>query len=169
MKCSVSFYDHSSSVGAHLFTFFLFTLLHRSTNSNQSAPNLIKMYVTIRFRMSSIMDVIGPGTVRVICPWIRKIAIFDIVYTLAFAIVDKSAPNLVTVYMIIREIRKIAEFDFIYTIASANINQSAPNLVKMYLAKRSQMSVIMDLIRLQLFELSALELEKLPYWTLFTL
>ena len=31
-----------------------------STNINQSAPNLVKMYVTIRFRMRSIMDLIGP-------------------------------------------------------------------------------------------------------------
>ena len=32
-----------------------------STNIDQSAPNLVKMYMTIRLRMSSIMDVIGPG------------------------------------------------------------------------------------------------------------
>ena len=31
-----------------------------STNIDQSAPNLVKMYVTIRLRMSSIMDQIGP-------------------------------------------------------------------------------------------------------------
>ena len=31
-----------------------------STNINQSAPNLIKKYMTIRSRMSSIMDVIRP-------------------------------------------------------------------------------------------------------------
>ena len=31
-----------------------------SSNINQSAPNLVKMYVTIRLRMSSIMDLIGP-------------------------------------------------------------------------------------------------------------
>ena len=30
-----------------------------STNIDQSAPNLVKMYVTIRLRMSSIMDLIG--------------------------------------------------------------------------------------------------------------
>ena len=29
-----------------------------STNIDQSAPNLVKMYMTIRFRMSSIKDVI---------------------------------------------------------------------------------------------------------------
>ena len=31
-----------------------------STNIDQSAPNLVKMYVTIRLRMCSIMDLIGP-------------------------------------------------------------------------------------------------------------
>ena len=30
-----------------------------STNIDQSAPNLVKMYVTIRLQMSSIMDLIG--------------------------------------------------------------------------------------------------------------
>ena len=31
-----------------------------STNIDQSAPNLVKMYMTIRSQMSSIMDLIGP-------------------------------------------------------------------------------------------------------------
>ena len=31
-----------------------------STNIDQSAPNLVKMYMTIRSRISSIMDVIRP-------------------------------------------------------------------------------------------------------------
>ena len=31
-----------------------------STNTDQSAPNLVKMYMTIRSGMSSIMDVIRP-------------------------------------------------------------------------------------------------------------
>ena len=31
-----------------------------STNIDQSAPNLVKMYVTIRSKMSLIMDLIGP-------------------------------------------------------------------------------------------------------------
>ena len=37
---------------------FVYTLA--STNINQSAPNLIKMYVTIRSWLKSIMDLIGP-------------------------------------------------------------------------------------------------------------
>ena len=67
------------------------------------------------------------------------------------------------------EFGKIAESDFVYTPASTNIDQSAPNLVKMYMTIRSRMSWIMDLIGPELFELSALEFENLPYLTLFTL
>ena len=67
------------------------------------------------------------------------------------------------------EFGKIAEYDFVYTLSSTNINQSAPNLVKMYVIIRSRMSLIMNLIRTELSELSALELENLPCLTLFTL
>ena len=48
------------------------------------------------------------------------------------------------------EFGKIAESDFVYTLASTNIDQSTPNLVKMYVTIRSQMSLIMDLIRPEL-------------------
>ena len=54
------------------------------------------------------------------------------------------------------EFGKIAESDFVYTLASTNIDQSAPNLVKMYLTIRSRMSLIMDLIGPELYELSPL-------------
>ena len=57
----------------------------------------------------------------------------------------------------------------VYTLASTNIDQSAPNLVKMYVTIRSRMSLIIDLIGPDLSELSALELENLPYLTLFLL
>ena len=67
------------------------------------------------------------------------------------------------------EFGKIAESDFVYTPASTNIDQSAPNLVKMYMTIRSRMGLIMDLIGRELYELSALEFESLPYLTLFTL
>ena len=67
------------------------------------------------------------------------------------------------------EFGKIAECDFVYTLASTNIDQSTPNLVKMYVTIRSWMSLIMNLIGLELFELSALDLKNLPYLTLFIL
>ena len=67
------------------------------------------------------------------------------------------------------EFGKIAESDFVYTLASTNIDQSTPNFVKMNMTIRLRMSSIMDLIRPELIELSALEFENFPYLTLFTL
>ena len=65
------------------------------------------------------------------------------------------------------EFGKIAEYDLIYSLSSTNINQSALNMVKIYVIKRSRMSIIMDQTGPELSELSALELENLPYLTLF--
>ena len=67
------------------------------------------------------------------------------------------------------EFGKIAEYDFVYTLSSTNIDQSAPNLVKRYVIIKSQMSLIMDLIGPELSELSVLELENLPFLTVYTL
>ena len=53
------------------------------------------------------------------------------------------------------------------TLASTNIYQSAPNLP--YMTIRSRMSFIMEVIGPELSELSAFELENLPYLTLLTL
>ena len=55
------------------------------------------------------------------------------------------------------------------TLASTNINQSSPNLDKMYMTTRARMLSIMELIGPELSVLSALELENLPYLTLFIL
>ena len=63
--------------------------------------------------------------------------------------------------LFVLEFKKIAEFDFVYTLASTNINQSAPNLVKMYVTIRSQMRLIMDLLRPELSELFPLEFAKI--------
>ena len=60
------------------------------------------------------------------------------------------------------EFGKIADNDFVYTLSSANIDHSAPNLVRMYVIIRFRMSSIMDLIRPELSELSALQVENLP-------
>ena len=60
------------------------------------------------------------------------------------------------------ELRKIAELDFVYTLASRNVDQSVPNWVKMNTTLRPRMSSIMDLIGPELYDLSALELEKMP-------
>ena len=62
-----------------------------------------------------------------------------------------------------------SQMSLIMDLSSTNINQSAPNLVKVYMTIRSRMSSIMEPIGSELFQLSALELENLPYLTLFTL
>ena len=139
--------------------------------------------------MSLIMDLIRPELSELSALVLENLPYLTFVYTLASANIDQSVPNLATIYLSIRsrmslimeqikpehleffalELGKIAEYDFVYTLSSTNIDQSAPNLVKMYVVIRSRMSLIMDLIGPELSELSALELENLPYLTLFTL
>ena len=65
------------------------------------------------------------------------------------------------------ELGKIAAFKFVYFLGSTNINQSTPNLVTMYMSIRSQMSLIMGQIIPDQSVLSALEIEKLNFNSLF--
>ena len=60
-----------------------------STNINQSALNFVKMYVTIRSRMSSIIDLIGQELSELFALEFAKIAESDLVYTLASTNVDQ--------------------------------------------------------------------------------
>ena len=76
---------------------FVYTLA--STNINQSAPNLVKMYVTIRSRMSLIMDLIGPELFELFALEFAKIAESDIAYILASTNVDQLVQNMVKIYM----------------------------------------------------------------------
>ena len=55
----------------------------------QSAPNLVKMYVTIRSRMSSIMDLIGAELSELFALEFAKIAESDFVYTVESTNVDQ--------------------------------------------------------------------------------
>ena len=90
---------------------FVYTLA--SININQSAPNLVKMYVTIRFQMRSIMDLIRPDLSELIALEFAKIAESGFVYTIASTNIDQLVPNMATIYMtkrflmslIIRQIR----------------------------------------------------------------
>ena len=136
--------------------------------------------------MSSLVEVIGLELSELSALELEIFAIFDFVNTLASANMDQSVPNLATIYMPIRsrmslimgqiepehpelfalEFGKIAEYDLVYTLSSTNIDQ---NLVRMYVIIRSRMSLNVDLIGPELSELSALELENLPYLTLFSL
>ena len=68
-------------------TSFVHTL--SSTNINQSAPNLVKMYLTIRSQMSLIMDLIGPDLLELFALEFAKITESDFVYTLAYTNVDQ--------------------------------------------------------------------------------
>ena len=83
--------DHSElfalEFGKIAETDFVYTLA--STNINQSTPNLIKMYVTIRSQINLIMDVIGPELSELFPIEFAKIAESDFVYTLASTNVDQ--------------------------------------------------------------------------------
>ena len=67
-------------------TDFVYTLA--SPNINQSAPNLVKMYVTIRSQMSLIKNLIGAKPSELFALEFAKIAESDFVYTLASTNVD---------------------------------------------------------------------------------
>ena len=60
-----------------------------STNINQSAPNLVKMYVTISSQMSLIINVIGPELSELFALEFAKIAESCFVDTLASTNVDQ--------------------------------------------------------------------------------
>ena len=79
---------------------FVYTLA--STNINLSAPNLIKMYVTIRSRRRLIMDLIGLELSELFALEFVNIAESDFVFTIASTNVDQLVPNIVTVYMTMR-------------------------------------------------------------------
>ena len=65
------------------------------------------------------------------------------------------------------ELGKIAAFNFVYSLASTNINQSVPNLVTVNMSIRSRMRLIMGQVIPDQSVLSALEIEKLNFNSLF--
>ena len=66
-----------------------FVYTRASANVNQSAPTLVKMYVTIRSRTRSIMYLIGPELFKLFPLEFAKIAESDFVYTIASTNVDQ--------------------------------------------------------------------------------
>ena len=68
---------------------FDFVYALASTNINQSQLNFVKMYVTIRSRMSFIIDLIGQELSELFALEFAKIAESDLVYTLASTNVDQ--------------------------------------------------------------------------------
>ena len=79
---------------------FVYTL--SSTNIDQSALHLVKMYVTIRSQMNSIMDLIRPKLSELFALEFVKTSESDFDYTVASTNVDQLVPNMVTIYMTMR-------------------------------------------------------------------
>ena len=123
-----------------------FVYTFASTNISQSTPNLVKLYVTMRSRMKSIMDLIGPK-LSYLHLNLQKLVNLTSLYTLSSAAINQSVPNLVTIYIPIRswmslimgqmepkhpelfalECGKMAEFDMVYT----RINKYQPITTKL--------------------------------------
>ena len=63
-----------------------------STNINQSAPNLVKIYMIVRSLISLIMYIIQPEQFELSAFEFGKITVFDVVYTLAITsiLINKS-------------------------------------------------------------------------------
>ena len=79
---------------------FVYTLI--STNIDQSASDLGKIFMSNRILMSLIMGPIGAEHLELFALELGKIAAFDFVYSLASTNINQSAPNLVTMYISIR-------------------------------------------------------------------
>ena len=77
----------------------LFTQSISSANIDQSAPNLVKIIMSNRIWMNSIMGPIGREQLELFALELGKIATFDFVYSLASTNINQSAPNLVTMNM----------------------------------------------------------------------
>ena len=77
----------------------LFTQSLSSANIDQSAPNLVKIFMSNRIWMNLIMGPIGPEQLQLFALELGKIATFHFVYSLAFTNINQSAPNLVTMNM----------------------------------------------------------------------
>ena len=105
MECSVSYCDHSPSVivrlAVHPSVHNLLVNTLASTDINQSSPNLVKMYMTSRTGMSSIMELIGPELSELPAFELENLPYLT-VYSLASANIDQSVPNLATIHMPMR-------------------------------------------------------------------
>ena len=73
-----------------------------SANFDQSVPNLAKIYLPVRSRMSLIMGKIELEHPELFALEFGKIAETDFVYTPASPNINNSAPNLVKMYVTIR-------------------------------------------------------------------
>ena len=79
---------------------FVYTLA--STNIDQSAPNLVKMYMTIRSWTSLIIKLIRPELSELSALEFENLPYLTLYTLLASASIDQSVPNLATIYMNIK-------------------------------------------------------------------
>ena len=77
----------------------LFTQSPSSANIDQSATNLVKISMSNRILMNSIMGPIGAEQLELFALELGKIATLDFVFSLASTNINQSAPNLVTMNM----------------------------------------------------------------------
>ena len=145
------------------------------------------MYMTIRSQMSSIMDLIGLEQSELSALELENLpylTLFTLYHLQILTNQYQTWPQYIYAHKVWVQLwvklnqniqsylplnlEKLLNLT-VYTLASTNTYQSAPNLVKMYVIIRSRVCLIMDLIGPKLSKLSALELENLPYLTLFTL
>ena len=122
------------------------------------------MYMTIRSRMSSIIDLMRPKLSELSALELENLPYLTLFYTLASANFDQSVPNLATMYMPIRsqmslimgdielkrpelfalELIKIAESDFVYS--STNVLQLVPNMITMYTDRKKFSKFFISLV-----------------------
>ena len=81
------------------FAIFDFVYTLASANIDQSVPHLATIYLPIRSRMSLIMEQIKSENQELFALEFGKIAETDFVYTLASPNINRSAPNLVKMYV----------------------------------------------------------------------
>ena len=77
----------------------LFTQSLSSANIDQSAPNLVKIFMSNRTLKNSIMGLIGLDRQELFALELGKIATFHFFYSLASTNINQSVPNLVTMNM----------------------------------------------------------------------
>ena len=156
---------------------FVFNTL-ASTNIDQSAPNMVKMYMTIRSWMSLIMDLIGPKLFELSALELKNLPYLTIFTLYHLQILTnqyqtwpqyipiKSRMSLIMGQME-SEHRELSALELknlpyltVYTLAYANIDQSVPKLATIYIPIKSRMSLIMGQIESEHPELFALEFGK---------
>ena len=87
---------------------------------DQSAPNLVKIYMDNRYRMSLIMGPIGLARRELFALELEKNAAFEFVYTLAFININQLAPNVVKVFVMAGFANIVGEMYVMPTVAYLN-------------------------------------------------